>query len=292
MIEAYAFLVIFAVQIVLGSVVFPERLIRFFRRWSREFSSDRFTQMYSEADYDRWVARFAVAMRVANAAIAVFGLVLLGWFYTLVPQPDWAARVKIPQVVFIFAQFVPLLALTVYSVLKHFKTLMQPSQGVKRTAILQRRRLFDFVSPFAVWFAVLTYVGFVALGIYMDLEIYRNANLSRSFYIAFAALTAAYALNGFVIYKYLYGRKNPLVSHEGRVHSIGVNVKGAVYGSIATAWFFLLMGLIGQPHLKAWQPFGLSLFIVAIGFLSVVGFTSSPRKSRAAEISASSEVPS
>jgi hypothetical protein len=82
------------------------------------------------------------------------------------------------------------------------------------------------------------------------------------------------------------------VSHEGRAHSISVNVKGAVYGSIATAWFFLLMGLIGQPHLKAWQPFALSLFIVAIGFLTVMGFTSSPRKPPARGLSAGSEVPS
>jgi hypothetical protein len=292
MIEAYAFLVMFSVQIVMGSIVFPERVIRFFRRWSREFASERFTRMYTQADYDHWVARFAIAMRTANAAIAVFGLVLLGWFYTLVPQPDWAARAKIPLVVFIFAQFVPLFVLTVYSVLKHFKTLMQPSQDVKRTAILQRRGLFDFVSPFAVWLAVATYVGFVALGIYMDFEIYGNTSLSRSFYIAFAALTAAYALNGFVIYKYLYGRKNPLVSHEGRTHSISVNVKGAVYGSIATAWFFLLMGLIGQPHLTGWQPFALSLFIVAIGFLTVMGFTSSPRRPPAGGLRTGSEVTS
>jgi hypothetical protein len=278
MIEAYAFLVMFTAQIVVGSVVFPERLIRYFRRWAREFSSERFTRMYTEADYDKWVARFAVTMRAANAAIAVYGLVLLGWFYTLVPQPDWAAKVKIPLVVFIVTQFVPLLFLTVYSVLKHFKTIVQPSQDVRRTAILQRRGLFDFVSPFAVWLAVLTYVVYVALGIYMDLEIYQNTNLSKSFYISFAALTASYALNGFMIYKYLYGRKNPLVSHEGRVHSIGMNVKGAVYASFATAWFFLLMGLIGQPHLKAWQPFALSLFVVAVGFLSVIGFTSSPRR--------------
>jgi hypothetical protein len=281
MIEAYAFLAMFALQILTGSVIFPERVIKRVRGWGRDFGSERIAQLYPEFDYGKWAARFATGFRAANIVILLLGLGLLGWFHTLLGQPAWTRAVKIPVVVYIFVQFSPMLLFALYAVVRYFKLLAQPSQEAKRSAILQRRGLFDFASPFAVWFAVLTYVGFVAFAIYMDLEIYGNASLSSACYTAIGALTAMYALNAFVIYKYLYGRRNPLVSHEGRVHTIRVNVKSAVYGSIATGWFFLLLGVVGQPHLEEWQPFALTLFFVVIQLLSVMGLSTPARKPRA-----------
>jgi hypothetical protein len=278
MIEAYAFLAMFMVQILAGSIVFPERVIRSVRRWGHEFSSERFKQLYPEVDYKKSVGRFVTIFRAANIVVAVLGFLLLGWFYTLVRQPDWTGELKMQVVAYIFMQFAPLTLLAVYGVVRGFKQLVQPSQEAKRTACLQRRGLFDFVSPFAVWLAVLSYFVFVVFAVYLDLEVYQNASLSRQCYIAIGAVTAIYAFNAFVIYKYLYGRKNPLVSHEGRVHSIGMNVKGAVYGSIATTCFFSLMGVVGQPHLKEWQPFALSLFLVVTWLLCLMGVSSPPRK--------------
>lgn len=278
MIEAYAFLAMFMVQILAGSFVFPERVIRSVRRWAHEFSSERFKQLYPEVDYNKSIGRFVTIFRTANIVVAVLGFLLLGWFYTLVRQPDWAVELKMQVVAYIFVQFAPLVLLALYGVVRCFKQLVQPSREARRTAILQRRGLFDFASPFAVWLAVLSYFFFVAFAIYLDLEVYQNASLSRSCYIQIGVVTAVYALNAFVIYKYLYGRKNPLVSDQGRVHSIGVNVKGAVYSSIAIAWFFSLLGVIGQPHLKEWQPFALSLFLVVTWLLCLMGVSSPPRK--------------
>jgi hypothetical protein len=291
MIEAYAFLAMFTVQVLAGSVLFPERAIRSIRGWAREFGSERFTQQYPEVDYDKWVARFANVFRAANFTIALLGLLLLGWLYTVTNHPDWAGAVKMPLVAYIVLQFAPLALFALYGVVRYFKVLVQPSREAKRTATLQRRGLFDFVSPFAVWLAVLTYVGFVVFAIYLDLEVYQNASLSKSCYIAIGVVTGVYALNTFVIYKFLYGRKNPLVTHEGRVHSIGVNVKSAVYGSIAPAWFFILLGVLGQPHLKEWVPFAITLFIVVTWLMSLMGVSSPPRP-QSGDLGSSSEVPS
>ena len=160
--------------------------------------------------------------------------------------------------IYFLLQMSPLALTALYAFVRYHKLLMQPSQESKRKATLQRRGLFDFVSPFVVYFAVLSYFLFVVYGIWLDLYIYDNTSLSRHCLKAIVSVTLVYALNAFVIYKYLYGRKNPLVTHEGRVHTIGVTVKAGVYGSIAIAWFISIFGTLGQPGLQEWRPFALS----------------------------------
>ena len=159
--------------------------------------------------------------------------------------------------------------------------LMQPSQESKRKATLQRRGLFDFVSPSVVYFAVLSYFLFVVYGIWLDLYIYDNTSLSKHCLKAIVSVTLVYALNAFIIYKYLYGRKNPLVNHEGRVHTIGMSVKVGVYGSIAIAWFISIFGTLGQPGLQEWRPFALIVFFVATALLTLMSVTAPPRKPEA-----------
>ena len=98
-------------------------------------------------------------------------------------------------------------------------------------------------------------------------------------------------MNAFIIYKYLYGRKNPLVTHDGRVHTIGVTVKAGVYGSIAVAWFISVFGTLGQPGLQEWRPFALTVFLVISTLLCFIGLTA-PRKPEVNGLGSSSEVPS
>jgi hypothetical protein len=280
-IEAYAFLAMFIVQILAGSILFPERVIQRVRRWATESGSERFLRLYPKSDLDKSIRLFVTIFRAANVVAAVLGFLLLGWFYTQVRQPDLMGELKMPLVTYIFVQFTPLVLLALYSVVRGFKWFFLPSQEPKRSAILQRRGLFDFVSPFAVGLAVLTYVGFVAFAIYLDLEVYDNASLSGECWTVIATVTAIYVLNTFVIYKYLYGRRNPLQSHQGRVHSIAVNVKGSVYSCIAVAWFLSFLGVVGQPHLKGWQPFALSLFLSVTWLINLRGMRAPPRKPEA-----------
>ena len=253
MIEAYAFLAMFAVQILAASILYPARIIKYVRGWERDFGSERFAQLYPGVDYSRWVVRFVAGYRAASVVIAVLGLLLLGWLYTRIQQPDWAGEVSVPAVIYFLLQMAPLALTALYTVVRYHKLLTQRSQESKRKATLQRRGLFDFVSPSVVYFAVLSYFLFVAYAIWLDLYIYDNTSLSRHCLNALVSVTLVYALNAFVIYKYLYGRKNPLVNHEGRVHTIGVSVKAGVYGSIAIAWFMSIFGTLGQPGLREWR---------------------------------------
>ena len=278
MIEAYAFLAAFVAQILAASVIYPARLIKYVRGWSRDYGSERFAQLYPGVDYNRWVERFVTGYRLANIVIVVLGLLLLGWFYTLIQHPDWTEKVTKRAVIYFFVQMSPLALTALYAIVRYHRILLQPSQETKRKAILQRRGLFDFVSPSVVYLAAFSYFLFVAYGIWLDLYVYDNATISKRCYIAIISVTLVYALNAFVIYKYLYGRKNPLVTHEARVHTIGVTVRGGVYGSLATAWFISIFGTLGQAGLQEWRPFALIVFFVVTIVMVLSSVTAPPRQ--------------
>jgi len=279
MIAAYAFLAAFAVQILVASVLSPARLIKYVRGWSDTFGSERFAQLYPGVDYSRWVERFVTGYRVVNIVIAMLGALLLGWLFMLIQRPDWIGEVRKVAILYLLLQMSPLAFFALYGVVRCRKLLMQPSQETKRKASLQRRGLFDFISPFAVYLAVASYFLFVAYSIWLDLHVYDNASLSSHCYRAIISVTLVYALNVFVIYKYLYGRKNPLVTHEGRVHMIAATVKAGVYGSISVAWFLAIFGTIGQPGMSEWRPFALVVFFVVTTVLSVLSATAVPHSS-------------
>jgi hypothetical protein len=291
-IEAYAFLAMFALQILAASVLYPTCIIKYVRGWARDYGSERFAQLYPDVDYSKSIEQFVTRYRAANIVIAVLGVLLLGWLFTVIRHPDWVGEVGTPALVYFLLQMAPLPLVALYAVVRYRKILMQPSQETKRKATLQRRGLFDFVSPFAVYLAVLTYFLFIVYGIWLDLYVYKNTSLSKPCYTAIIVVTLTYALNAFVIYKNLYGKRNPLVTHEGRVHAIGVRVKAGVYGSIAVAWFISIFGTLGQPNLLEWRPFALSGFFVITALLGLLDATAPRRKSEADALGASSEVPS
>lgn len=291
-IEAYAFLAMFTVQILVGSVLSPARVIAYIRGWARDFGSERFAQLYPGVDYSKSVEVFVTRYRAVSIVITVTGVLLLGWLFTLIQHPGWTGEVSKPTVMYFLLQMSPLPLVALYAFVRYGKALMQPSQETKRKATLQRRGLFDFVSPFVVYLAVLTYFLFVLFSIYLDLWVYQNTTLSKFCYIAIGSVTMVYALNAFIIYKSLYGRKNPLVRNEGRVHTIGVRVKGGVYTSMATAWFISLMGTFTHLDLERWRPFALSAFLVITSLLGFMDWSAPRHKPEADELGSSSELPS
>jgi len=237
--------------------------------------------MTQSADYQLWLERFAKWFRAANIVVAVLGVFLLGWLFTVIQQPEWRDEVSRLTVTYFFLQISPMLLLALYAIVR-YKLRKQQPQEAKRKAILQRRGLFDFVSPFVVVVAILTYVLFIVYGLYLDHYVWLNTSPSKECYNAIAAVTLVYALNAFVIYKALYGRNNPLVTHEGRVLAIGIAVKCGVYGCIATAWFISIIGTLGPaPELQAWRPFALSVFLMINMLLGVMTMIAPPRKPEA-----------
>src|SRR5687768_14082413 len=89
MIEAYAFLAAFLVQILAMSVLYPAWFMKYWRAQATSIPAERLAQLYPDVDISRVMQRIFTRYRALNTGIAVFGLLLLGWLLSYLRRPDW-----------------------------------------------------------------------------------------------------------------------------------------------------------------------------------------------------------
>jgi hypothetical protein len=253
MIEAYAFLAAFTVQILVVSVLHPA--------WLTRYASAK-----AEAQLPAWNRksreRFLTLFRAVNAGIAVLGLVLLGWLYSHMRSPAWdVGPVTQLLVGYVVVQILPFVLVSLIGAWVKRKALTRSPPEVKRTASLQRRGLFDFVSPLTVFFAVAGYFLFAAFVVYIQ----QHPFPGFPGYPLLGTVTLVYALNAFLAYWLLYRRKRwPLETSAYRVHAVGVQVKIVFYTSIAVIVFLSFNVTLRLLNMLRWVPFGVSVYFVLI----------------------------
>jgi hypothetical protein len=268
MIEVYAFLAMFAVQILAMSFLFPARLIKYAREQTTGVSVERLTQLYPGIDHELASNRFLSRLRAGSTGVAVLGLLSLAWFFNYMRQPDWRLGTVIAMnTAYFVLQFLPLL-LTAWFTYRLYKTHEQSESEGKRTAMLERRRVSDYVSPTLVFLAVLAYVLFVAFALFVRRE------ASPAFFLI-GVLTLVYALQAFDVYRALFGKKRgPLDTHVVRTHRTGFAVKLAVYVCLLNAVFFAFIIMIDVLDQKKWVPFAVSVLYATLSLLLTTGIAS------------------
>ncbi|GFE80486.1 hypothetical protein GCM10011487_24860 [Steroidobacter agaridevorans] len=276
MIEAYAFFAMFVIQIVAMSGLYPAWFTRYARRQTASLPAERLAQLYPGVDVGRVQERFLTRYRAMNIGVAVLGVLLLGWLFNYMQRPDWEdGPVEALVCGYFLVQVLPIGLIAWLAV--RFNNVYKPAllEG-KRKAVLQRRGLFDFVSPSVVGLAILGYFLFVAFVIY----ILRDPFPGFAGPVSIGGMTLVYVLQGAVVYAMLYGKKpNPFETHAGRVRTIGLVVKSSVYTCIACVAFVSLNFTLVLLELQRWEPFALSVFFVITALLSVMGMMSPPRSS-------------
>jgi hypothetical protein len=160
MIDAYAFLAAFTVQILVVSVLHPA--------WFTQYARAK-----GEAQLPGWDRKLRERLlrlyRVVNIGIAVLGLVQLGWLFNHMRSPDWdVGPVTHLLAGYVLMQILPFVLVFLIGAWVKRKALTRSPPEVKRTASLQRRGLFDFVSPVTVFVAVVGYFLFAAFVIYIQ----------------------------------------------------------------------------------------------------------------------------
>lgn len=276
MIEAYAFLAAFCLQVLTLSVVLPGWFIRHMRRAAAKFPAERLSQLYPAMDPHAKLARYCRLFRVATLAIALFGAVLLAWMFSRMESPDWSHGASVRASFYGMLQMVPIALAGVLVMLLKRDILRRSSPEAKRKASLVHRRLFDCVSPVAVFLAVIAYVLFVAYVFYLREHPFPGfAGL-----INIGGISMIYAMNAFAIYKMLYGRKiNALETQVDSLQAIGLGVRCLVYGSIACAVFLSVDFTLRAQDLLRWQPFATSVFFAFGALLSMMTFVAPPARS-------------
>ena len=274
MIEAYAFLVVFTLQILALSVLHPAWFIRRLRVRAMSFPSERFAQLYPGLDRSVSLQRFLTLYRALNMGIAVLGLLLLGWLVRYMRRPDWDdGPVEALVGVYFAVQMALPLCLVAWSGVRYSKVLRHSLAESKRKAVLQRRGLFDFISPSIVFLAGVVYFLFAGFVLYVQQDPFPGF----AGYISIASVTLVYALNAFGVYTMLYGRKkSALETHADRVRAIGLGVKACVYSCIACVVFLSLNFTLVLLDLQRWEPFAQSVFLVSCALLCFMGFTAPP----------------
>jgi hypothetical protein len=274
-IEAYAFLAVFTVQILAMSVLYPARFVRYVRVQATSFPAERLAQLYPGIDLDLARERFLTRYRSVNTGIAVLGMLLLGWLFSYMRRPDWDEDPVIALISVYFAMQMLPLFFVAWLGFRFNKVHKRSLLEGKRKATLQRRGLFDFISPFIVFLAVLGYFLFAAVVIYIQSKPFPGFAL-------IGVLTLVYALQAFFLYRALYGKKsNPLETHAGRVHTIGLTVKVNVYGCIVCVVFFAFVFTVDLLDLKRWVPLAQSVCLLITTLLCLMSLTAPPRQPEA-----------
>jgi len=245
MIEAYAFFAAFVVQILVVSVLHPVWFTRFVRA-------------KTEAQFPDWDSksreRYLSLYRVANAGIAVLGLVLLGWMFSHTQSPDWNI-----VCFYTLAQMSPIFLGFLMLTRNETKARLRSPPPTKRTASLQRRGLFDIISPVTVFLAVAGYVLFAAFMIHIQ----QHPVAGFSGYYLLRVITLIFAMNAICVYWLLYRRKKlPLETPAYRMQAAEVQVRNIFYAGIALVVFLSLFAELKLLHLASWIPFALSVFTV------------------------------
>jgi hypothetical protein len=273
MIEVYSFLAVFLLLILVMSVVYPIRFAGLMRAGLARVPAERLADLYPGVDIGQAYRRFLTRYRAANAVIAVLGLLLMGWFFSYMQRPGWDEHaVGNGILVYFLLQNFPVIMIA-WIKARFDKVHRYGLPETKRTATLQRRGLFDFVSHRLVVLAVLSYSSFAAFVFYVARHPFPGfggplANIG--------ILTLGYIFLGVVGYRQIYGRRtDPLQTHAERMHSIRVAVNAIVWCCIIVPMIGTLSIARQLLDLDTWGPFAGSLILLILGLTSL-GFLSAP----------------
>jgi len=275
MIEVYLFLAVFLVQILAMSVLYPARLSRAIQASLKNIPAGRLAEFYPGVDVGRAHERFITWYRIVNNVIAVLGLLLLGWFFSYMMQPDWdEGSVSGKLTAYFFLQNFPIVLFAGFTI-RFNKVHRRSSQESKRKAVLQRRGLFDFVAPITVVLVVLSYSSFAAFMFYIARHPFPGFGGPL---LNIGILSLAYMLFGFFVYRQVYGRKtDPLQTHADRMHATSVIVNTVAWISVlipVTASLSMARQLL---DLDRWGPFVGTAGFLILGLLNI-RMVSTPRR--------------
>jgi hypothetical protein len=223
-----------------------------------KYPASEYPKLYinSEESFRKRQDKFALVNRIL--LIAGFSLLsaMVMWDYTTIgeisPMIPWA---------YFMLQMMPMMWLEV-SEYKYFKSMREANTETQKVANIRPRHLFDFISKNMLILAL------VMMIIAFSMVFIRYGWSSG----AFENISIIFATNvffGLMIYWMIYGRKlDPYQADKDRLQGIKVNVKSAIYISIAVSVFLSVQMLIKIYDARFLQPVVMSLYCQLIVWFS------------------------
>jgi MFS family permease len=261
------FYLAFAGQIFVLSSYLPRQIETRMRTLLDEYPPSRYPKLYPRpVEY----YRLGIAIyRLVNRMFVVLGIAIIGLLLFVVDHSNFADDGHISEfwpLAFGMLQALPLIALEITEA-GQFRLMRKANKSRQRAAVLERRKLFDFVSP-RLFAAVAGLIAFVVLAdLYVhDVELsWSHDTVQRTLWLI--AVNLFFATLGAIT---LYGKKrNPHQSSEDRARFTAAQLQSMAYVSIAMSVFFLAQALDDVLAIGIIQAALVSVYFQAIFALSI-----------------------
>jgi len=249
--EHMFFHVVFLSQILLISFYYPRQILSRMRYAFETYPPSTYPKLYPKPiEYYEKARR---NYRIMNLFILLAGLLILAVLLGYSRSGEWDHAIA---TWYLLVQFFPLMLLDLSS-LKEFKLMRNANSRTTRKAELHPRRLFDFISPTIIGMAIITYIAFILLVLYIrQFEFHWFGG-----YWNIVGVTTINLCFAGIILRYMYGKKlNPHQAYEDRIRHIEIIVKILVFTSIAAAMFIAITVVLAALDLRNFQPIAQSLY--------------------------------
>ncbi len=267
MTEHTLFYIVLACQALLVSAYLPSQIVGRTRH---------LMETYPRADYPRLYPRTTEAYKGALqtykrlnilALLVGLGLVFVGLAWPQEEMLGWDTTSVLA--LYMALQFAPLLVVATSGGFVFFNSRRTPDERSTRRADLRRRRVLDFVSPWAIGLAIAVYLGFVAFVIYVE-------RFDYSWFGGYWNIVGVTGLNlvfAVVVRRQLVGKRpDPYQAEADRLRETEFTLKTMLFVSIAGTLFIALS--IGMHALErgSWTPLATSLYVQLVGYASYRAF--------------------
>ncbi len=221
--EHMFFHVVFLSQILLISFYYPRKILSRMRYVFETYPPSTYPKLYPKPI--EYYTKAQRNYRIINLFILLAGLLILEVLLGISRSGEWDHAIASW---YFFVQLFPMMLLELSS-LKEFKLMRNAHSRTTRKAELHPRRLFDFISPSIIGMAIITYVAFVLLVLYI-----------RQFefpwfggYWNIVIVTAANLFFAGIMFWYMYGKKlNPLQAYQDRMKHIELISSVPTFGTL------------------------------------------------------------
>ncbi|PHZ85227.1 hypothetical protein [Paremcibacter congregatus] len=257
------FYLIFISQIFLLSYYFPKKIIGRIKYVYAKYPPADYPKLYPGNAATKAPGHMTL-YRGLNTAALLVGILLLIWGLATGYRPEGHGEETIVTL-YAAVQFSSLILLSIWE-FRNFKKMRQLNSSTTRTADLQPRRLFDFLSP--GWFILAASLIFLTIAFDFAITDFAESGISDFFSkIAGPIFVNIY----FLVFGrwFIYGRKlNPHQTAEDRRREITITVKSMVFTSIMISLFFIADEAVKTYDMAHLQPILWSIYFQLIGALS------------------------
>jgi hypothetical protein len=255
------FYIIFISQIWLISYYYPQQVVARIKYVIKNFPPEDYSKLYPEPP--KKVESLQKTYIYFNYVVAIVGLAIMSYFGLFTSNTTDKYLEHIP-LMYGMSQFIPLILLEVLGY-KQLSLMRKMDNRTNRKAILQPRRLFDYVSPILVVAAALMYVIITAFELYMT-----QFTITFDLLVKLGSITLTNILFIGITLFNLYGKKlDPFQASEDRIKQVKFSIRSLIFISIFVSLFMMAQTLVNTFDLNYLEIIINSLYFQILAIFSM-----------------------